>query len=267
MSASIKDLSAEMTFTWEVGKGSPGPYSNEDRIKLPAPISIPLAQYLGGLPVFLEISAAIVVHPDLTGGSEIAKGSMKLTYSGSLGITGGGDDVNGTSEGDGAIEVTEDSGLSPIAPVGMVLVVAAPRLELSLGLAKIFPIMGSADAAIAAVDKRIDTFAKAHLSPAAYDALSKSPLGTAVASNIIKSEADVFAQLVVTEGVTRTGVTALVACSRITTSLTAQVGMNGSLFGVNAGAKEHTKDVLAHEWLRVDPPGAKAVRRREPTAT
>ena len=83
----------------------------------------------------------------------------------------------------------------------------------------------------------------------------KSPLGTAVLSNAIKSNADVFAQLIVTTGATRTGASAIVACSRILTDLTAQVGMNGSLFGATADVK--TKDVWTHNWVRVDPPRAK----------
>jgi len=255
MSMSIENLSVDMTFTWEVAKNTPGPYTTEDRIKLPAPISIPLAQYLGGLPVFLEISEALLIHPALTGGGELAKGSYKLTYNGGVGITSENGEMNGTSTGEGAVEIVEDSGLSAVAPVGMVIAVAAPRLELSLGLQKIFAVGDEVPAKLAEIDQQIDKLAKAHLSPETYAALSKSPLGTAVLSNAIKSSADVFAQLIVTTGATRTGASAIVACSRIITHLTAQVGMNGSLFGAVADVK--TKDVWTHEWVRVDPPGAK----------
>jgi hypothetical protein len=136
----------------------------------------------------------------------------------------------------------------------MVLAIAAPRLELSLGLKKICPIIAGASEAAAAVDERLDALAKAHLSPEAYQALSSSPLGTAILSTAIKSEADAYAQVMVTTGVTRTGSSALIACSRIQNNLTVQVGMNGTLFGV--GGKEHSKDVLSHDWLRVEPPGA-----------
>lgn len=255
MAMSIENLSVELTLTWEVAKNTPGPYTTEDRIKLPAPISIPLAQYLGGLPVFLEISEALLVHPALTGGGELAKGSYKLTYNGGLHFTSENGEMTGTSDGEGSVEIVDDSGMSAVAPTGMVIAVAAPRLELSLGLAKIFPVLGVSSGAIAAVDKQIDKLAKAHLSPELYDALSKSPLGTAVLSNAIKSSADVFMQLIVTTGVTRTGSSAIVECSRITTDLTAQVGMNGSLLGVPAEVK--TKDVWTNHWLRIDPPGAK----------
>jgi hypothetical protein len=254
MAMSIKNLNVEMTFTWEVAKNTPGIYTTEDRIKLPAPISIPLAQYLGGLPVFLEIGGALLVHPALTGGGELAKGSYKLAYSGGVGITGENGDVNATSDGEGTVEIVEDSGLSAVAPVGMVIAVAAPRLELSLGLAKIFPLLDQSPA-VAAVDAKIEKLAKAHLSPEVYQALAKSPLGTAVLSNTIKSEADVFAQIIVTTGATRTGSSALIACSRIITDLTAQVGINGNLFGVESG--KHTKNAWTHNWVRVEPPGAR----------
>lgn len=252
MAMSIKNLNVEMTFTWEVAKNTPGIYTTEDRIKLPAAISIPLAQYLGGLPMFLEISAALLVHPELTGGGELAKGSYKLAYSGGVGITGINGEVKDTSEGEGTVEIVEDSGLSAVAPVGMVIAVAAPRLELSLGLKKIFPLIDQSSAA-AAIDAQIDKIAKAHLSPEVYQALAKSPLGTALLSNAIKSEADAFAQLIVTTGATRMSSSALIACSRIITDLTAQVGINGNLFGVESG--KHTKDAWTHNWLRVEPPG------------
>jgi len=255
MAMSIENLSLDLTFTWEVAKNTPGPYTVEDRIKLPAPISIPLAQYLGGLPVFLEISEALLIHPALTGGGELAKGSYKLTYNGGVAMTSENGEMNATSTGEGSVEIVEDSGLSAVAPVGMVIAVAAPRLELQLGLKKIFAVSDEVIATVAKIDQQIDKLAKSHLSAEAYAALVKSPLGTAVLSNAIKSNADVFAQLIVTTGATRTGASAIVACSRILTDLTAQVGMNGSLFGATADVK--TKDVWTHSWVRIDPPGAK----------
>lgn len=42
----------------------------------------------------------------------------------------------------------------------------------------------------------------------------------------------------------------------IPTNLTLQVGMNGSLFGVDAAVKEQSKDAYRNDRLRAEPPGA-----------
>jgi hypothetical protein len=48
--AAVKTLAGQMQFSWQIGKDSPGGFAKEDRIKLPASITIPLAQYVAGLP-------------------------------------------------------------------------------------------------------------------------------------------------------------------------------------------------------------------------
>lgn len=248
----VQNVSVDITFKWTIAKETPGPWTNEDKIKLPAPLKIPLSQYVGGLPLFLEISAALLIHPALTGGSEIANGSYKLTYSGSMGISGTNGDTTGTSDGEGAVEIVDDGGMSAVAPVGMILGIGAPRFELQLGLSEVFPKLGKVSEAIDKIDAKIDKLAKAHMSPEWYAAATKA---VDTLKDAIKSQADVFAQLIVTEGVTRTGSSAVHECSWIKTVLTAQVGMNYSFMGIHKDAKDTTKDVWTKEWIRVDPPG------------
>ena len=55
LEAEVKNLNGVMNFQWEVAKKSPGPHSEDDRIKLPAAFTIPLAQYLGGMGRFLVV--------------------------------------------------------------------------------------------------------------------------------------------------------------------------------------------------------------------
>lgn len=253
MSLLVQNVSAEITFNWTIAKTTPGPWTNEDKIKLPAPLKVPLAQYVAGLPLFLEISAALLIHPALTGGNQIANGSYKLTYSGSMGISGSNGETTGTSDGAGAVEIVDDGGLSAVAPVGLILGIGAPRFELQLGLSSVFSTLEKASKIIDKIDAKVDALAKAHLSPEAYAAVTKA---VDTLKDGIKSKADVFAQLIVTEGVTRTGSSTIHPCSWIKTVLTAQVGMNYSLFGLHKGAKDTTKDVWTKDWIRVDPPGA-----------
>jgi hypothetical protein len=118
--------------------------------------------------------------------------------------------------------------------ITLILAIGAPRFELQLGLAEVFPTLDKADKAISKIDEQVDKLAKAHLSPESYAAVTKA---VDTLKDAIKSKADVFAQLIVTEGATRTGSSAINACSWIKTDLTAQVGMNYSFLGIHKDAK------------------------------
>ena len=257
LAAAVKALRGEMNFNWEIGKDSPGGFAKEDRIKLPASVSIPLAQYVGGLPLFLEISSALVVHPAITGGSQVAKGAFKVTYDGGMSITGQNGGLSGGGDANGNVTLVDDSGVSAIAPVGMVIQYCAPRLELSLGLKKIFPALEKGSDLAAKADAWLDGFAQKHLSPSAYQSLASSPLGTAVLTNSLKSEGDLFVQLVSAAGVTRSGAMILVPCSKVDIKFIGQMGVNANLFGVEIGENKHTIDVFTKDFSRVNPPGAK----------
>src|ERR1017187_9178779 len=50
LAAKASNLSGFVTVEWEIGKSTPGVWATEDRVKLPAGISIPLAPFLGGMP-------------------------------------------------------------------------------------------------------------------------------------------------------------------------------------------------------------------------
>ena len=134
MDTDFKNLNGNMTFQWLVATESGGVRANESRIKLPGAISTPLAPLVGGIPLNLEVSAAILIHPAITGGREYTKGQFKITYDGSqhFKVTTGNLDANGSVTG--TIDLADHQDLSPSAPLGMVIAFAAPRIELSVGL-------------------------------------------------------------------------------------------------------------------------------------
>jgi hypothetical protein len=116
----LKGMSGKFNFVCEVAKKTPGVWATEDKLNLPAGLTIPLGQFVAGVPLTLDISVALLIHPALTGGNEFEHGAFTLGFNGS-----------GTGEGL-TIEVTEQKSISPVAPNAMVIAFCAPRVELQL---------------------------------------------------------------------------------------------------------------------------------------
>ena len=142
-----KKLNALMNFKWEVGTDARVAFTGDSRIKLPAAIEIPLAQYLGGLPLFLELSSAVIIQPALTGGLEFSHGAFRITFDGyqTFRVKEGNADADGKVTGD--IQLLETKNVSAVAPLGIVVAFAAPRIELSFGMSKVFKFEGFKEAA------------------------------------------------------------------------------------------------------------------------
>jgi hypothetical protein len=250
--SSFSSLGGQMKFQWEIGKDSPGGYAKEDRISLPAGISVPLAQYVGGIPLVLGISSALIVHPAITGASQLAAGAYTINFGGSMAANGGDGGVSGSGDASSTAHLDQDQGVSALGPIAMVIAFCAPRIEISLGLTKIFPVLNSAASApgglLDRADKWLDSFAQKHLSAQAYQALSASPLGTAVFSNILKSNAAAYAQIITSVGASRTGTMVLAPCSRVDLKVVGQVGFNASVFGMKFDEDKYHKDVFDKSW-------------------
>jgi len=59
LQAAIQGMSGHMHFVWEIGKGTPGVWAEEDKIKLPAGITIPLGPIFAGVPLAIDISSGV----------------------------------------------------------------------------------------------------------------------------------------------------------------------------------------------------------------
>ena len=251
LTAAVKTLAGQMKFGWEIGKDTPGGFAREDRIKLPGALTIPLSQYVAGLPLQLQISSAIIIHPAITGGQQYAAGAFTVTYNGSM-IDTANNQSNQTS-GDLTASATldQDKGISAVAPIGMLVAFCAPRFELSLGYAKLLQPPSAIAVAAGKVDSWIGAFAKNH--PAVDNILNATPIGTAVITNSLKSNAAVYAQLVSTEGVTESGSSVIVPCSNATVQVAGQIGFDANLFnkdivGNGKPSAEHGTDVFNKSW-------------------
>ncbi len=243
----VQGMSGKMHFVWEIGKDTPGVWAAEDKVKLPAGVSIPLGQDLGGLPLSIDIYAAFLIHPALTGGGEYSKGGF------TIGWVGSNSDVADSGSDEGlTFEVTDDQSISPIAPNGMVISVCAPRIELKLALLGSYGSDNFFKTAAAAVDTAIDAIARHFLSPSAFAAYTASPQGNITATNILGSQADIYVQVIHTEGVTHAPNIGLAPCSKQELKITGQIGGEAKLLGLTKGTPA-TKDVFTKTFTRWNP--------------
>jgi hypothetical protein len=253
----LKNLNGMMNFQWEVAKKSPGPHSEDNRIKLPAAVSIPLAQYLGGMPLFLEVSSALIVKPEIAG-AEFSKGSFRITYDGyqSFQTKEGNIDANGNVSG--TIDLVEPQNMAPTAPMGLVVAFAAPRIELSFGTAKVFK-MDELKTAAETVDKLADQLAKRLLDPDQYKAFKNGPMGrfslAKAADNALQSDAAAYFEMVSSSGMSYSGLSVLTPCSRADVTLLGVVGTSAQAFGESLG--ETRKEIFKKQITKIAPPGTK----------
>lgn len=250
----VKNMQGSIQFDWEIGKETPGVWAVEDRVKLPGGISVSLAPLLEGMPLTLDISSALLIHPALTGGGEYSRGGFSLSWGGAGGgfqSSNAGAVTNGNDGGNINLSynVTADQNISGVAPNGMVISYCAPRIELRLD------ILGPFATSVASVGSQIDSIVSKMESvfPASVkNAIAQSPLSKVTASNILSSNADVFVQFIATEGVTHSSSVTPFPCSKQEIKFTGQGGLSAQFFGLTDSAKK-TTDLFTKTYTRWDP--------------
>ena len=255
MDTSFNNLNGQMNFQWQVAKDDGGVMAEESRIKLPGAIEVPLAEFLDGLPMYLEISGAILIHPAITGGKEITKGQFQIRYDGNqhFQVKPGNVNTDGSLSGD--IQLGEHQDISPTAPLGLVVAFAAPRVELTLGLNKIYDeseIKKAADI----VDKIADTVAKHLLSAQQYANYQQNGLHLGdTFKNALSTEGAAYFQMVGTSASSYSGMSSITPCARYDLNLVASVGASAEVWGKTLAST--SKEIFRKGMTRVDPPGMK----------
>lgn len=253
MDTSFSNLSGEMTFQWQVAKDNGGVMAEESRIKLPGAIEVPLSEFLEGLPLYLEVSGAILIHPAITGGKEITKGQFEIKYDGFQHFTATSGSVNASGNIAGDIDLGDHQDISPTAPLGLVVAFAAPRVELTLGLNKIYDesdIKKAADI----VDKLADVVAKHLMSPEAYANYQKNGLHlNDIFKNALSTDGAVYFQMIGTSASSYTGMSAISPCARYDLYLVGQVGASAEAWGKSVG--NISKEIFKVGKTKIDPPG------------
>lgn len=253
MQIAYKKLNGLMNFKWDVQTTEHGSLRGNARMKLPAAVEIPLYQYLGGLPLFLEISSAVIIKPALGAEYEFSHGEFRITYDGyqSFRAKQGVVDADGNVSGDiKLVDSTSGSG----APIGIVVAFAAPRVELSIGVSKILKFDGVKDAA-AKADKYFDVLVGKAFGADALAKFKNSPMSkvtaTGIADAAMGSGAAAYIELVTTSGMSHTGTAVMVPCTRTDLHLSAKVGASAKAFGQSVGDAE--KEIFKKDITRVRP--------------
>lgn len=248
-----KKLNGLMNFKWEIQTTAAGALRGNAKMKLPAAIEIPLYQYLGGLPLFLEISSAVIIKPAFGAEYEFARGGFRITYDGyqSFRAKDGNVDADGTVTGDINLQESEaGSG----APVGLVLAFAAPRIELSIGVSKVLKFDGFKEAASKA-DKYFDTLVTKVYGADALAKFKASPMSSVTAGKIVDaalgSSAAAYIELTTSSGVSHSGSAAMVPCTRTDLHMSAAVGASAKAFGQSVGDAE--KVIFKKDITRIVP--------------
>lgn len=253
MQLAYKKLNGLMNFTWEVQTTAQGSLRGNASMKLPAAVEIPLYQYLGGLPLFLEISSAVIIKPAIGTEYSFSRGAFRITYDGyqSFRAKQGTVDADGKLNGD--LRLIEADGGSG-APSGMVLAFAAPRIELSIGVSKVLKFDGIKDAA-ALADKYFDRLVSKTFGADALEKFKSSPLSEITATKIVDtalgSDAAAYVELVTTSGMSHSGHAVMVPCSRTDLHMLARVGVSAEAFGQSVG--DAKKEIFKKDVTRVRP--------------
>ena len=196
-----------------------------------------------------------MIHPAITGGKEYTKGQFRISYDGyqHFKVKPGNIDANGMVTGD--IELQDHQNLSPTAPLGMLVAIAAPRVQLMLGLKKIYDksdIKKAADL----VDKIADQVAKHLFSPDKYANYQKNGLGLGQTfKNALSTDGTVYFEMIGTSASSYTGMSTITPCARYDLNLVGKVGASAEAWGQSIGTV--SKDIFKKAITKVDPPGMK----------
>lgn len=253
MQATYRKLNGTMNFKWAVQTTADGKLVGNAKIKLPAAIEIPLYQYLGGLPLYLEISSAVLIKPALNGEYEFSRGAFHVTYDGyqTFRVKEGVTDADGNVTGDIKLEDAENgSG----APSGLVIAFAAPRIELSIGVTKVLPFDGVKEAAEKA-DKYFDILVNKAFGADALAKFKASPMSEVTASKIadaaMGSDAAAYLELTTSSGTSHSGSAAMVPCTRTDLHMWVMVGASAHAMGQSVG--DASKEIFRKDFTRVVP--------------
>jgi hypothetical protein len=240
-----KNLNGRMDISWEVGKESPGVETGKASIKLPAMVEIPLYEFLDGFPLFLDVSGALLIEPALTSGKQISKGAVHFTYNGTDGVKFEKGDVDGAgAKMDGDADFDSAEAVSAAGPVGMVVAFAAPRLELTFGIAKVFKGMGEIKEAAEKVDTIADDLIKNLLGADALAKWKASPMGGfsigKAAEAALSSDASAWLELEMSTGMTQSGALSVVPCRQRQLHIAATAGVGAQILGTSVANKSTT---------------------------
>ena len=228
-----RKLNGTMNFTWSVKLDVADRPFQSVKIDIPVVVNIPLAPVLGGLPFFLAIDGAVLIKPGFGGAEELSYGEFRITYDGTQRFKIHEGTVDPEGNVSGTVELLKWGNLTKIAPVGLVVAFAAPKIELTFGLSKALKTLSDFDAPAEKADKIFDFLGRKVLGNDAMDKLKDVNVGKAL--DMIKgNEASAYFQLVTSSG-TSAGVLDWGPCEQTDVYISATVNASAKMMGQSVG--------------------------------
>jgi hypothetical protein len=223
-SYNASNLNGEMNVEYAATRDGDAAGIDKPNIKLPPLAKIPMP--IDGIPFMLTINANLILKPGFGAKKEAASGSFQITYSGDEGfqVKGGNSQPSSSIDGSGSFGHIDTASL---APHGIVVGVAAPKITLSLGLQSAMDVLTSAF--------------PSSLADSVSDFLSNTSAGKWVkkkANTTFKTEAAAYVQTVAVGTMTSAGSLAMVPCKLTRLLLQFQGGADAYLLGSKGADKD-----------------------------
>ena len=234
---------------------TPGPFHGRETAS-----PVDLYKLLDGFPLFLEVSAAVIVQPFITGGMQYSHGAFRVMYDGSLGFKAKDGTMAADVEVSGDTKFIEDRHISATAPLGLAVNFAAPRIELTLNPLKQLSALSGGDDEITEAAEKVDMIADVlivkTLGEEKAEQIKDMAFSMSKAGDAMKSEAAAYVQVVTMSAVSNSGMSALGGpCTNTDLGITVSIGARAEAFGQNVGSTDTT--VFRKKLKKTDPPNSR----------
>jgi hypothetical protein len=227
-----KKLNGTMNFTWSVKLDVADRPFQSVKIEVPVMVNVPLAPLLGGLPFFLVIDGAVLIKPGFGGAEEISYGEFRITYDGTQSFKVHEGTVDPEGNVSGTVELLKWDNYSKIAPIGLVVAFAAPRIELTFGISKALGTLSDFDKPAEKADQLFDKLGRKVFGDEKMDKMKDVNVEKAL--DVIKgNEASATFELITSSG-TSAGVLSWGPCQQTDIYISASVAANAKLLGQSA---------------------------------
>jgi hypothetical protein len=227
-----RKLNGTMNFTWSVKLDVADRPFQSVKIEIPVMVNVPLAPLLGGLPFFLVVDGAVLIKPGFGAAEEISYGEFRITYDGTQRFRIHEGTVDPEGNVSGTVELLKWDNYSKIAPVGLVVAFAAPRIELTFGISKALKTLSDFDKPAEKADKLFDKLGRKVFGDEKMDKLKDVNIEKAL--DVIKgNEASASFELITSTG-TSAGVLSWGPCQQTDVYISASVAANAKLLGQSA---------------------------------
>lgn len=215
-------LHGTLDLDWVIKTSEVKTPNDEVRFKLPGKITIPLTE-LTKLPMSIQISEALLFHPAFTGKNQVAKGAFHVDFSGDEGVKIDSSGMQADGQGSGDSTINQSFAFAPLSAFGLVMAVAAPRIELRSGTEEIWD-LGKIPLPSSMAESLTDVLLKNTIAGKWFDKKVGNPLSI---------EAAAYFQLVLSTTAAHSGMQSLVPCQQFTSLAEGQLGVDAEWLGNN----------------------------------